>query len=293
MKKILITGLNSYTGNAISEHLSAWPEKYQVSRISLRGDSWKSENFRDFDTVIHTAGIAHDSTKHSDKHEYYRVNSSLTFEAARKAARDGVRQFVFMSSSIVYGRPDGIITRDTPVNPESFYGDSKVRAENLILPLEAEGLRVCILRCPMIYGRNCKGNYPVLSKIARHVPFFPKVHNQRSMLYVKNFADFVRLMIENDESGTFWPQNGEYSQTSELVKMIAEVHGRKIILVPFCEIPLKVLARFSGLVNKAFSSLAYDMELSEYKENYRLYTLKQSVQEAESGLQQNPHVLQH
>ena len=293
MKRILITGLNSYTGNAVSEHLSQWPEKYQVSRISLRGDSWKSESFRGFDTLIHTAGIAHDSTKGSGKEEYYSVNSSLAFEAAKKAARDGVRQFIFISSSIVYGRPDRIITRDTPVNPESFYGDSKVRAENLILPLEAEGLRVCILRCPMIYGRNCKGNYPVLSKLARHVPFFPKVHNQRSMLYVKNFAKFVRLIIENDENGTFWPQNGEYSQTSELVKMIAEAHGRKIILVPFCEIPLKFLARFSSLVNKAFGSLAYDMELSEYKENYRLYTLKQSVQEAESGLRRSPHVSQH
>ena len=293
MKRILITGLNSYTGNAVSEHLSQWPEKYQVSRISLRGDSWKSESFRGFDTLIHTAGIAHDSTKGSGKEEYYSVNSSLAFEAAKKAARDGVRQFIFISSSIVYGRPDRIITRDTPVNPESFYGDSKVRAENLILPLEAEGLRVCILRCPMIYGRNCNGNYPVLSKLARHVPFFPKVHNQRSMLYVKNFAKFVRLIIDNDENGTFWPQNGEYSQTSELVKMIAEAHGRKIILVPFCEIPLKFLARFSSLVNKAFGSLAYDMELSEYKENYRLYTLKQSVQEAESGLRRSPHVSQH
>ena len=232
--------------------------------------------------MIHTAGIAHDSTKGSDRDEYYSVNSNLAFEAAKKAARDGVRQFVFMSSSIVYGRPGRIITRDTPVNPESFYGDSKVRAENLILPLEAEGLRVCILRCPMIYGRNCRGNYPVLSKIARHLPFFPKVHNQRSMIYAKNFADFMRLMIENDESGIFWPQNGEYSQTSELVKMIAEAHGRKIILVPFCEIPLKVLAGFSCFVNKAFGSLAYDMELSEYKENYRLYTLKDSIKETEA-----------
>lgn len=289
MKKILITGLSSFTGNAISEHLSAWPEKYQVSRISLRGDSWKSESFRGFDTVIHTAGIAHDSTKHSDRDEYYSVNSNLAFEAAKKSARDGVKQFVFMSSSIVYGRPAQVITRDTPVNPESYYGDSKVRAENMILPLEAEGLRVCVLRCPMIYGKGCKGNYPVLSKIARHVPVFPKVKNKRSMLYVKNFAEFVRLMIENDESGMFWPQNGEYSQTSELVKMIAEAHGRKIILVPLCEKPLKVLAKFSGLVNKAFSSLAYDMSLSDYKENYRLYTLKQSVQETES-LQQIPHV---
>ena len=269
MKRILITGSSSYTGNALREYLSAWPE-YHVSSISLRGNSWKSESFGGFDSVIHTAGLAHDSTKSSDKESYYRVNSELSFETAKKAMNDGVSQFVFMSSSIVYGKsaPVGktkIITRDTPVNPESYYGDSKVKAENMLSALDDENFRVCILRCPMIYGKGCRGNYPVLSKIARRLPFFPNVHNVRSMLYVKNFAEFVRLMIDDSTRGIFWPQNGEYSDTAEIVRAIAESHGRKMIMLPFCEIPLKVLAVFSGLVNKAFGSLAYDMSLSDYR----------------------------
>ena len=286
MKRILITGSNSYTGNALREYLSAWPE-YHVSSISLRGDSWKSESFGGFDTVIHTAGIAHDSTKSSDRESYYRVNSELSFETAKKAMNDGVRQFVFMSSSIVYGKsaPVGktkIITSDTPVNPESYYGDSKVKAENMLAALDDENFRVCILRCPMIYGKGCRGNYPVLSKIARRLPFFPNVHNVRSMLYVKNFAEFVRLMIDDSTRGIFWPQNGEYSDTAEIVRMIAESHGRKMIMLPFCEIPLKVLAEFSGLVNKAFGSLAYDMQLSDYRVDYRLYNLRRSIEESEA-----------
>ena len=288
MTRILITGSNSYTGNALREYLSSWPGKYNVSSISLRGDSWKSENFGGFDTVIHTAGLAHDSTKSSDKEEYYRVNSELTFEAAKKAMTDGAGQFVFMSSSIVYGKsaPIGqtrIITRETPLSPESYYGDSKVKAENMLGTLDGENFRVCILRCPMIYGRNCRGNYPLLSKIARSLPFFPKVHNVRSMLYVKNFAEFVRLMIENKERGIFWPQNGEYSDTCGIVRMIAESHGKKIAMIPGCEIPLKVLAGFSGLVNKAFGSLAYDMSLSGYSKNYRLYNLRESIEQTERG----------
>ena len=286
MKRILITGSNSYTGNALREYLSAWPE-YHVSSISLRGDSWKSESFGGFDTVIHTAGLAHDSTKSSDKESYYRVNSELSFETAKKAMNDGVSQFVFMSSSIVYGKsaPVGktkIITRDTPVNPESYYGDSKVKAENMLSALDDENFRVCILRCPMIYGKGCRGNYPVLSKIARRLPFFPNVHNVRSMLYVKNFAEFVRLMIDDSTRGIFWPQNGEYSDTAEIVRVIAESHGRKMIMLPFCEIPLKVLAVFSGLVNKAFGSLAYDMSLSDYRVDYRLYDLRGSIEESEA-----------
>ena len=271
LKKILVTGKNSFTGNAIREYLSSWPEKYHVSSISLRGETWKSENFGGFDTIIHTAGIAHDSAKSSDKEAYYRVNTELAFETAKKAVNDGAGQFVFMSSSIVYGKsaPIGqtrIITRDTAVSPESYYGDSKVKAEDMIMPLDDEKFR----------------NYPVLSKIARRLPFFPDVHNTRSMLYAMNFAEFVRLMIDDCTHGIFWPQNGEYADIAEIVRMIAESHGRKILLLPGCEFPLKVLAHFSGLVNKAFGNLAYDMSLSDYRENYRLYDLRNSITETES-----------
>ena len=282
MKRILITGTNSFTGRALIHHLT----HHHTDTISLRNLSWQNESFRGYDAVVHVAGIAHDSTKGADKELYYSVNSRLTYDTALKAKRDGVKQFIFMSSSIVYGQsaPIGhekIIKRDTPVNPVSWYGESKVRAEELITPLNDDGFRVCILRCPMIYGRGCRGNYPLLSRIARTLPVFPAVHNVRSMLYVKNFAEFVRLMVENEERGIFWPQNGEYSDTAELVRMIAEVHGRKMRLLPGCELPLRVCANFTGLVNKAFGSLAYDMDISRYRENYRLYDLRRSIGDTE------------
>lgn len=281
MTKILITGLHSYTGHSLTQHLSNFPDKYQTSTISLRNDSWLSESFRGFDAVFHVAGIAHDSTKHSDKDTYYRVNSQLAFDAAHKAKTDGVRQFIFMSSSIVYGSQE-FITRDTPLNPASFYGDSKVKAEEMLQTLhDDEGFRVCVLRCPMVYGKGSRGNYPLLSKIARTLPIFPKVNNRRSMLYSENLAEFVRLMIENREWGIFWPQNSEYSNTSELVRMIAAAHGKRVVLVKGCEGLLKAAAKFSGKISKAFGSLAYDMTLSEYKENYRLYSLSESIMRTE------------
>ena len=282
MHKILITGSHSFIGQTLTQYLSRFPEDYSTSVISLRSPSWQSESFRGFTTVFHAAGIAHDSTRSADKDSYYRINSQLAFDTAKKAKADGVKQFIFMSSSIVYGSsaPIGrtkLITRDTPVNPESYYGGSKVRAEEMLNTLNDDSFRVCILRCPMIYGKGCKGNYRLLAKIAKTLPIFPRVQNCRSMLYSENLAEFVRLIITNHEHGIFWPQNAEHSNTSELVKMIAEVHNKKIFLIRGCEWPLRLMAKFTGLVNKAFGSLAYDMSISEYPQNYRLYTLRESI----------------
>ena len=286
MKKILITGANSYIGTSFERYLKEnYPNQYEIDTVDMKDGNWRKKSFGGYDSIFHVAGIAHsDSGKISEEKEklYYSVNTDLTVETAKKAKQDGAKQFIFMSSAIVYGdsAPIGkrkIITRDTPVEPANCYGDSKVQAENGICPLNDESFKVVILRPPMIYGKGSKGNYPVLSRLAQKLPLFPYVKNERSMLYIENLCEFVRLMVENVESGTFFPQNKEYSNTSELVKMIAEAHEKKVRLVKGCSWALKLLSRFTGIVNKAFGSFCYEMEMSEYKTDYRNITLAASV----------------
>ena len=286
MKKILITGANSYIGMSFEKYMQQWPEKYQVDTVDMIDGSWREKSFAGYDTVYHVAGIAHsDSGKISDEKAklYYAVNTELTVETAKKAKTDGVKQFIFMSSAIVYGEsaPIGkskVITKNTEVSPANSYGDSKVQTENGIMPLDDDTFKVVILRPPMIYGPGSKGNYPVLSKLAKKLPVFPKVENQRSMLYIGNLMEFVRLMVENEERGIFWPQNAQYSNTTELVKLIASSCGRKIVVVSGFGWALKLLSKITGLVNKAFGSLSYDMSLSEYTENYRICSLSESIE---------------
>ena len=290
MKKILITGANSYIGTSFERYLEKWPEKYQVDTIDMIGDGWKKYNFTGYDSVYHVAGIAHSDNGKISREKaklYYDVNSKLTIQTAMKAKKSGVKQFIFMSSAIVYGdsAPIGkmkMITEDTPVNPANCYGDSKVKAENGLRKLEDENFKVVILRPPMIYGKGSKGNYPLMSKLAQNLPVFPNVKNCRSMLYVDNLMEFVRLMVENEERGTFWPQNAEYSNTSELVKMIAAQHGKRVILVKGCTLPLRLLRFATGIVDKAFGNLAYDQNMSKYREEYRVYYLKESIRRTES-----------
>ena len=290
MKKILITGANSYIGTSFEKYIKEnFSQDYQVDTVDMIDGSWRDKSFVGYDVVYHVAGIAHsDSGKISkEKEKLYRsVNTDLTIETAKKAKQEGVKQFIFMSSAIVYGDSGKIgkkkvITKDTPTNPANCYGDSKVQAELGILPLQDDKFKVCVLRPPMIYGKGSRGNFPQLEKFAKKLKFFPYVKNERSMLYIGNLVEFVRLMIENEEQGIFWPQNAEYSNTSNLVKMIAKENGKKVHLVKGFGLILQIMSHFTGLVNKAFGNLSYDQSLSEYKVDYRKYNLEESIKETE------------
>ena len=288
MKRILITGANSYIGTSFEKYIKDnFADQFEVDTVDMIDGSWREKSFAGYDSVFHVAGIAHsDSGKISkEKEKLYRsVNTDLTVETAKKAKADGVKQFIFMSSAIVYGESSKIgkkkvITKDTPVSPANCYGDSKVQAELGIVPLQDEHFRVCILRPPMIYGKGSKGNFPQLEKYAKKLKFFPYVKNERSMLYIGTLVEFVRLMVENEEQGIFWPQNAEYSNTSELVKMIATVNDKQIHLIKGFTWLLKFFGVFLNKIGKAFGNLSYEQKLSVYKIEYRKYTVEESVRD--------------
>lgn len=276
MRRILITGKTSYIGLNLKKYLEKHPKQYEVEMISVRGDGWKAKNFSGYDVILHLAGIAHVSTDPKMEELYYKVNRDLTIDLAKKAKEEDVKQFIFMSSIIVYGDEE-VITKVTKPTPGNFYGKSKLEAEQGILLLQDNSFEVVVIRPPMIYGKDSKGNYPKLAKAARILPVFPDIENQRSMLYVDNLCEFIKLMIDNEEKGLFFPQNAEYVRTSEMVRLIAEVHGKKIILTKIFNPVLRLLSRKIGLINKVFGDLAYDSELSFYKQDYIVRTFENSL----------------
>lgn len=294
MKKILITGANSYIGTAVESWLRQYEEHYTVETVDMIDGTWREKDFAQYDVVYHVAGIAHadvGNVSEETKDFYYKINTDLAVETAKKAKSEGVKQFIFMSSMIIYGESGGlghakVIHKDTVPNPANFYGDSKWQADQKIQKLVDESFKVVILRPPMIYGKGSKGNYPTLAKMAKKLPIFPKVQNQRSMLHIDNLCEFIRLMIENEEAGVFFPQNSEYSQTSQLVQMIATNTGHHIILTkwlnPFVWIASCIPGKISGLINKAFGNLTYDKEMSIYpKGMYQIVSLEESIEKTE------------
>ncbi len=284
MKKILITGKDSYIGSNVKAYLEQYSDKYYIEELDVRDDSWKQFDFSKFDVVYHVAGLAHSTPKEEHRALYYRVNTDLTYDIAKKAKECGVGQFIFMSSIIVYGSGeigrDRIITSETELTPDNFYGDSKKQAEIKLNSLDSESFKVVILRPPMIYGYKSKGNYPLLAKFAKKTPIFPSYNNKRSMLYVGNLAEFIKLMIDNDERGLFFPQNSEYASSMQLIKEIAELYNHKIIFTKIFN-PFIKLFNKQVYVNKVFGNLIIDMKLSEYKQDYCIYSLKDSIKMTE------------
>lgn len=289
-KKILITGAGSYIGTAVENWLQEENERfgkelYQINTLDLQDKNWKSHSFSGYDVVYHVAGIAHTdvgTVTEEQKQLYYKINTDLAIEVAGKAKSEGVKQFIFMSSMIVYsGCKDKFIKQDTIPKPLNFYGDSKWQADQKIRKLASDNFKVAVIRPPMIYGRGSKGNYPELAKLAEKLPVFPLVKNERSMLHIDNLCQFIKLMIDNEESGIFFPQNDEYTNTSDMVQMIASAKGHRIIMIPFTNLAVKLLTKIPGklgiLAEKAFGNLVYEMEMSEYKDRYRIHSLDESI----------------
>ena len=276
MKKILITGANSYIGTSFKKWMTPFQDEYQIDTLSVRGDAWREHDFSGYYTVLHVAGIAHaDVSKVSEetKQLYYAVNRDLAIETAKKYKQDlsGKKgQFIYMSSIIIYGEETNInkkriITLDTKPNPSNFYGDSKLQAEIGLQPLDDDTFHIAILRPPMIYGPGSKGNYQQLVKLANKLPIFPDVKNERSMLHIDKLSEFVKERIDAQDSGVFFPQNDQYVRTSHMVRDIAQENGKKIYLFSYMNWAIRLLGYVPGkigrLTNKAFGSLVYEKKI--------------------------------
>ena len=299
-KKVLITGAGSYIGQSFIQYAKKYyPDNFEIEELDMTDAAWRDKDFSEYDVGYHVAGIAHaDVGKVSEeiKSKYYEVNTGLAVEAAEKAKREGVKTFVFMSSMIVYGdsAPYGqqkVIDETTVPKPANFYGDSKFQADVAVRELADDTYKVIVLRPPMIYGKDSKGNYRTLAKLAKKLPVFPNVDNERSMLYIENLCEFLcQVMLlkpYHRNSVVLLPQNGEWTKTSDMVKMIAKASGKKITelqcLTPAVWIGSKMPGKIGGLVNKAFGNNCYKFEASFYSGlKYQNTTVKQSVMEINS-----------
>lgn len=285
MKRILITGANSFVGTSVSQWLQRTPSDFEVDIVDTMNNVWKSADFSKYDTVFHVAGIAHVDPKPEMAPLYYKVNRDLTIEVAKTAKSQGVKQFIYMSSKIVYHASKSMqgdcVTFDTIPHPNDFYGDSKLQAEQGLSNLNCDTFKVAILRPPMIYGPSGKGNFQRLAWLASKSPIFPLWHNKRSMLYIDNLSEFVKQVIIRDLAGTFYPQNKEYVDTCEVIRLLAQKYKKRVWITRLLNPFVWTGSLFTKSICKMFADSYYVQEMSQYDFNYCVVDFEESLKDIE------------
>jgi len=278
--KILILGNNSYICSKFIKYSQAY--EFECDTVSVRDNSWETVSFSTYDSILCPIGIAHVSSDIKMESKYYEINRDLPVKIAKKAKQCGAKQFIFFSSMIVYGKdlPLGkelLLNKNSLLNPENFYGKSKKDAELLLSALEDEAFKVARVRIPMVYGPDCRGNFPKLLKIASNFSVFPDICNQRSMIYIDNLCEFLCKLIKSREGGIFHPQNTEYVSTKEIIQTASACFNNKIVFTKMFNPLIKFASKKIDIVNKIFGTKIYDRSLSPDIDSYNVVNFEDSI----------------
>jgi nucleoside-diphosphate-sugar epimerase len=226
MKKIAITGYTGFVGKSLVPFLL---KHYDLVLVSLRNSDLIKTDWSSIDTIIHLAGKAHDMKNKSPK-EYFDVNHKLTIQLADIAKENKVKHFIFISTVKVYG--DHLKTyydENSICEPTDPYGKSKWMSEQDLMAMANDEFVVSIIRPPLVYGYDVKGNLQNLISLIRKYPFVPfgNINNKRSMVYLGNLASLIMKVIDSTKGGVFIAGDAKPYSTTELVDMIIKKTNAK------------------------------------------------------------------
>lgn len=250
MKKVLITGANSFLGDNTKKYLEKEKE-YQVDILDMLNPDWKKADFSKYDVVFNVCAIVHRFDNPNDI-IYYKINRDLAIEIAKKAKESGVKQFIQTSTNGVFGIELGEMNKNKGFNPKTPYEKSKYEADLLLEDIRNENFKVCIIRPPMIYGKSSKGNFPKLENFALKFPVFPSLKNKRDFIYIDNICDFVKFAIDNELSEICYPRNNELISVDDFIKKISNINGKNIHLWRVFNPFVKLLFKSSHKLRSVF-----------------------------------------
>ena len=281
----MLVGIGGYIGGKFTEYINNHYPDWQIDAVDSMNRKWAEADFSGYDAVYNVSGLAHANARQGSEELYYQVNGQLPIDVATKAKEEGVPLFVQMSSQIVYGDMSGLgeekmITAETVPSEPTVYGKSKMMAERGLMALVDDNFQVAIMRPPLIYSEFARDNFPRLVNFAKKVPIFPKLENKQSMVYVDNLCELVKLVIEHNQGGIYYPQQECYIGTSKIVADIAKAVGNKMWQTRIFNPALRLLSKIPqlGFIHKAFGSIAYDMKMSNHFDGkYRVVSYEESI----------------
>ena len=236
-KTILVTGVNGYIG---SHFIEQYKNKYLLNKVSLSSND--NPNLSKISTILHLSALVHQTKTLPDKN-YFNINTIQTVNLAKKAKKHGVKHFIFYSTIRVYGErgffgeQTNILSEISDCHPDDGYGKSKLLAEKEILLLEDNQFKVTVIRPPIVYGENCKGNFGKLRNLVNIFPFLPFDYseNKRSFISIENLLSFTELVIDQQVTGILIPQDKNQYSIKQLIQMISIDLNSKVLLFKSCQ----------------------------------------------------------
>lgn len=306
--KVLVTGATGFVGATLVSRLVD-SERFSVRAAVRResgellagveqiatGDLTPNTDWQQalvgVDAVVHLAArvhVMHDQVI-DPLAEFRKVNVAGTERLARMAAAAGVRRFVFLSSVKVNGEGRSVPYAETdPSKPEDPYGVSKWEAEQILHEIATDaGLKVVILRPPLVYGPGVKANFlKLLQLVERGIPLpLATVNNCRSLIYLENLINAIIVCISHPKAAgqTYMVSDGEDISTPELIRRMADALGRPSRLFPFSPALMRFIGRVTykvDVVDRLLSSLVVDTSKMHRELNWvPPFTMEQGLKE--------------
>lgn len=268
---ILVTGADGFVGRYLCEYLENGGRSFRaavrtmdqakvVKRGAAVGNIDSSTNWQraleGVTTVVHLAAKVHAKAQKDDQAlvEYRRVNVDGTVKLAKQAAAAGVHRFIYISTVKVLGEESGsgpFRSGDVPA-PKDHYSISKLEAENALREIcDAGPMELVIIRPPLVYGGEAKGNFARLVWMVKKGYPLPLagIQNKRSLIGIDNFCSFIQTCIDHPDApgGVFLVSDGQDVSTADLIRLIARLSNNPARLFGVPPKLLLCICRLAGL----------------------------------------------
>ncbi|MEI6057102.1 MAG: NAD(P)-dependent oxidoreductase [Lentisphaerota bacterium] len=293
MQSVLITGTSGFIGSHLAEiflkhncNLALFIRKRNelIDEFEQRGAKIIEGSFESkktlmsavhgMDVVIHNAG----TTKAFQEQEYLKVNSQYTKNLLN--VLNGNQKLIFISSQAAAG-PSSFskpLTEEATPNPISYYGKSKLLAEQYIKEWGAQNnSNFIILRPSAIFGPGDKAFFPFF-KAASKGFYYTVSHGieQFSIIYVKDLAFAIIKLVESGVKGkTYFVSSNDYCNQNDLMENIKKTYNRKKLLT--ARIPIHLISFGVNIFEKFYRNIftLNSQKLLELKHRSWLISSKQ------------------
>ena len=171
------------------------------------------------------------------------------------------------------GKP---FNEDSPYNPCDFYSISKTEAEIGLKEISKNyKMEIVIIRPPLVYGNDVKGNFASLTRLVKsHIPMpFKSIKNKRSLVSVDNLVDLIVVCLNhpNAKNKIFLVSDGKDMSTPELFSEISSAMGYRNFVFSFPKIFLFIFFKIIGklsIYKRLFGSIQVNIDYTRTQLNW-------------------------